>query len=392
MKLAVPREIWPGEKRVAITPDTVKKYTGLGFEVVIETGAGEYASIADDRYVDAGATIAKTAKAATEDADIILKVRPPMVEGKTNELAAYKKGATVIGLIEPYDRAELIGKMAEAGLTSFAMELVPRISRAQSMDVLSSQSNLAGYRSVIDAAHEFGRIFPMMMTAAGTLAPTRIVVVGAGVAGLQAIATGKRLGAVVSAFDVRPAVKEQVQSLGGTFIEVEDDDAATAETAGGYAREMSDDYKKKQAAKLKEVLAKTDIVITTALIPGRPAPEIVTADMVAGMKNGSIIIDLAAERGGNVAGVKPGESTMTENGVKIIGPSNIVSSVAADATAMYAKNLLNFVTLMVDGEKKEMVINREDQIIAETMLTQNGKMVHPKFGGEAEKETEAENG
>ena len=392
MKLAVPREIWPGEKRVAITPDTVKKYTGLGFEVVIESGAGAHASIADDRYIDAGATIAKTAKDATGDANVILKVRPPMVEGKTNELAAYKKGATVIGLIEPYDRADLITKMAEAGLTSFAMELVPRISRAQSMDVLSSQSNLAGYRAVIDAAHEFGRIFPMMMTAAGTLAPTRIVVVGAGVAGLQAIATGKRLGAVVSAFDVRPAVKEQVQSLGGTFIEVEDDDAATAETAGGYAREMSDDYKKKQAAKLKDVLAKTDIVITTALIPGRPAPEIVTADMVAGMKNGSIIIDLASERGGNVAGVKPGESTVTDNGVKIIGPSNIVSSVAADATAMYAKNLLNFVTLMVDGEKKEMVFNREDQIVAETMLTQDGKMVHPKFGGDAEKETEAENG
>jgi NAD(P) transhydrogenase subunit alpha len=235
---------------------------------------------------------------------------------------------------------------------------------------------------VIDAAYEFGRIFPMMMTAAGTLAPTRVVIVGAGVAGLQAIATAKRMGAVVSAFDVRPAVKEQVQSLGGTFIEVEDDEAETAETAGGYAREMSDDYKKKQAAKLKEVLAKTDIVITTALIPGRPAPEIVTADMVAGMKDGSIIIDLAAERGGNVAGVKPGETTITANGVKIIGPSNIVSSVPTDATAMYAKNLLNFVTLMVDRDKKELAFNREDQIIADTMLTHDGKIVHPKFGGE----------
>jgi NAD(P) transhydrogenase subunit alpha len=382
MKLAVPKEIWPGEKRVAITPDTVKKFTGLGFEVVIETGAGENASIADDRYTDAGATIAKTAKTAVADADIVLKVRPPMVEGKTNELAAYKKGAAVIGLIEPYDRAELIGKMAEAGVTSFAMELVPRISRAQSMDVLSSQSNLAGYRAVIDAAYEFGRIFPMMMTAAGTLAPTRVVIVGAGVAGLQAIATAKRMGAVVSAFDVRPAVKEQVQSLGGTFIEVEDDEAASAETAGGYAREMSDDYKKKQAAKLKDVLAKTDIVITTALIPGRPAPEIVTADMVAGMKDGSIIIDLAAERGGNVAGAKVGETIITDNGVKLIGPSNIVSSVPTDATAMYAKNLLNFVTLMVDSEKKELAFNREDQIIADTMLTHDGKIVHPKFGGE----------
>jgi len=382
MKLAVPKEIWPGEKRVAITPDTVKKFTGLGFEVVIETGAGENASIADDRYADAGATIAKTAKTAVADADIVLKVRPPMVEGKTNELATYKKGAAVIGLIEPYDRAELIGKMAEAGVTSFAMELVPRISRAQSMDVLSSQSNLAGYRAVIDAAYEFGRIFPMMMTAAGTLAPTRVVIVGAGVAGLQAIATAKRMGAVVSAFDVRPAVKEQVQSLGGTFIEVEDDEAETAETAGGYAREMSDAYKQKQAAKLKDVLAKTDIVITTALIPGRPAPEIVTADMVAGMKDGSIIIDLAAERGGNVAGVKVGETIITENGVKLIGPSNIVSSVPTDATAMYAKNLLNFVTLMVDSEKKELAFNREDQIIADTMLTHDGKIVHPKFGAQ----------
>ncbi|OSQ38268.1 Re/Si-specific NAD(P)(+) transhydrogenase subunit alpha [Thalassospira mesophila] len=391
MKLAVPKEIWPGEKRVAITPDTVKKFTGLGFEVVIETGAGENASIADDRYIDAGATIAKTARVATDNADVVLKVRPPMVEGKINELATYKKGAAVIGLFDPYDRAELIGKMAEAGVTSFAMELVPRISRAQSMDVLSSQSNLAGYRSVIDAAYEFGRIFPMMMTAAGTLAPTRVVIVGAGVAGLQAIATAKRMGAVVSAFDVRPAVKEQVQSLGGTFIEVEDDEAETAETAGGYAREMSDDYKKKQADKLKDVLAKTDIVITTALIPGRPAPEIVTADMVAGMKDGSIIIDLAAERGGNVAGVKLGETTITANGVKIIGPANIVSSVPTDATAMYARNLLNFVTLMVDGEKKELAFNREDQIIADTMLTHDGKIVHPKFGGEAMSE-EASNG
>ncbi len=271
--------------------------------------------------------------------------------------------------------------MAAAGVSSFAMELMPRISRAQSMDVLSSQSNLAGYRAVLDAAHEFGRIYPMMMTAAGTLPPARVVIVGAGVAGLQAIATAKRLGAVVSAFDVRPAVKEQVQSLGGTFIEVEDD-AADGETAGGYAKEMSDEYKAKQAAKLKEVLAKTDIVITTALIPGRPAPEIVTADMVAGMKPGSVIIDLAAERGGNVAGAKLGETVVTDNGVKIIGPENITSSVATDATAMYAKNLLNFITLSVDKEKGTLAFNAEDQIIAETMLTRDGKVVHPKFGGE----------
>jgi NAD(P) transhydrogenase subunit alpha len=380
MKLAVPKEIWPGEKRVAITPETVKKLKGLGFEVVIETGAGQQASIPDDRFSDAGATIAKTAKTALKDADVVLKVRPPMVEGKTDEIASCKKGAMVIALIEPYDRAELLQKMADAGLTSFAMELIPRISRAQSMDVLSSQSNLAGYRAVLDAAHEFNRIFPMMMTAAGTLAPARVVVVGAGVAGLQAIATAKRLGAVVSAFDVRPAVKEQVESLGGTFIEVEDDNAADAETSGGYAKEMSEDYKKKQAEKLRDVLTKTDIVITTALIPGRPAPEIVTAEMVAGMKPGSVIVDLAAERGGNVAGAKLGEAVQTDNGVTIIGSANIASSVAADASAMYAKNLLNFVTLLVDGEKKELVINTEDQIIAETMLTRDGKVVHPKFG------------
>ncbi len=381
MKLAVPKEIWPGERRVAVTPDTVKKLIGLGFDVAIEAGAGINAAIPDDRFADAGATIAKTMKTTVKDADVILKVRPPVVDGKTDELAAYKKGAAVIALLDPYDRKDLIEKMAAAGVSSFAMELMPRISRAQSMDVLSSQSNLAGYRAVLDAAHEFGRIYPMMMTAAGTLPPARVVIVGAGVAGLQAIATAKRLGAVVSAFDVRPAVKEQVQSLGGTFIEVEDD-TADGETAGGYAKEMSDEYKAKQAAKLKEVLAKTDIVITTALIPGRPAPEIVTADMVAGMKPGSVIIDLAAERGGNVAGAKLGETVVTDNGVKIIGPENITSSVATDATAMYAKNLLNFITLSVDKEKGTLAFNAEDQIIAETMLTRDGKVVHPKFGGE----------
>ncbi len=382
MKLAVPKEIWPGEKRVAVTPDTVKKLIGLGFDVAIEAGAGTDAAIPDDRFADAGATIVKTMKATVKDADVILKVRPPVVDGKTDELAAYKKGAAVIALLDPYDRKDLIEKMAAAGVSSFAMELMPRISRAQSMDVLSSQSNLAGYRSVIDAAHEFGRIYPMMMTAAGTLPPARIVIVGAGVAGLQAIATAKRLGAVVSAFDVRPAVKEQVQSLGGTFIEVDEDDAADGETSGGYAKEMSDEYKAKQAAKLKDVLAKTDIVITTALIPGRPAPQIVTADMVAGMKPGSVIIDLAAERGGNVAGAKLGETIVTANGVKIIGPENITSSVATDATAMYAKNLLNFITLSVDKDKGTLTFDPKDQIIAETMLTCDGKVVHPKFGGE----------
>ncbi|HCW66009.1 MULTISPECIES: Re/Si-specific NAD(P)(+) transhydrogenase subunit alpha [Thalassospira] len=383
MKLAVPKEIWPGEKRVAVTPETVKKLKSLGFDVAIEAGAGIDAAIPDDRFVDAGATIAKTMKTTVKDADVIFKVRPPVIDGKTNELTAYKKGAAVVALLEPFDRKELLDAMAKAGVDGYSMELMPRISRAQSMDVLSSQSNLAGYRAVLEAAHQFGRIYPMMMTAAGTLAPARVLVVGAGVAGLQAIATAKRLGAVVSAFDVRPAVKEQVQSLGGTFIEVEDDEADAAETSGGYAKEMSDDYKKKQADKLKEVLAKTDIVITTALIPGRPAPEIVTADMVAGMKPGSVIIDLAAERGGNVAGVKLGQTITTANGVKLIGSENITSAVATDATAMYAKNLLNFITLSVDTEKGALVFNGEDQIIAETRLTHDGKIVHPKFGGEA---------
>ncbi len=382
MKLAVPKEIWPGEKRVAVTPETVKKLKALGFDVAIEAGAGLDAAIPDDRFVDAGATIAKTMKITVKDADVIFKVRPPVIDGKTNELTAYKKGAAVVALLEPFDRKDLIDAMAQAGVDGYSMELMPRISRAQSMDVLSSQSNLAGYRAVLDAAHEFGRIYPMMMTAAGTLPPARIVVVGAGVAGLQAIATAKRLGAVVSAFDVRPAVKEQVQSLGGTFIEVEDDNAADAETSGGYAKEMSDDYKKKQAEKLKEVLTKTDIVITTALIPGRPAPEIVTDDMVAGMKPGSVIIDLAAERGGNVAGVKLGETVITANGVKLVGPENITSSVATDAAAMYAKNLLNFITLSVDKEKGALVFDGEDQIVKETRLTHDGKVVHPKFGGE----------
>ena len=298
---------------------------------------------------------------------------------KVNELALLKEGTILIGLLEPYDHKDHLQLYADQKIQAFSMELVPRISRAQSMDVLSSQSNLAGYKAVLDAATEFSRIYPMLMTAAGTVPPARIVVVGAGVAGLQAIATARRLGAVVSAFDVRPAAKEQVESLGASFIEVEDENADDAETAGGYAKEMSEDYKRRQAAKLHEVLKKTDIVITTALIPGRPAPLIVTEEMVADMKPGSVLVDLAVERGGNVAGVKLDEIVVTPNGAKLVGHGNVPARVATDATNLYAKNLLNFVTPMIDQDNASIHVNLEDEIIAGTLLTQNGAIIHPNF-------------
>ena len=381
MKIAIPKERWPGETRAAASPESVKKYTALGLEVVVETGAGVRAALPDAAYKAAGAKIARSLSACLNDADIVLKVRRPLGEGegKVNELALIKEGAILIGLLEPYDHKDHLQLYAKQKIQAFSMELVPRISRAQSMDVLSSQSNLAGYRAVLDAAGEFSRIYPMLMTAAGTVPPARIVVIGAGVAGLQAIATARRLGAVVSAFDVRPAAKEQVESLGASFINVEDDNAAEAETAGGYAKEMSEDYKRRQAAKLHEVLKKTDIVITTALIPGRPAPLIVTEAMVADMKPGSVLVDLAAERGGNVAGVKPDEIVVTPNGAKLVGHVNVPARVATDATNLYAKNLLNFVTPMIDQDNASLHVNPEDEIIAGTLLTQNGAVIHPNF-------------
>ncbi|MGP1395240.1 MAG: Re/Si-specific NAD(P)(+) transhydrogenase subunit alpha [Inquilinaceae bacterium] len=382
MKIAIPKEIRPHELRVAASPETVKKFKGLGFDVTVETGAGDGASIPDSAFQDAGATIAPSAAEALSDADIVLKVQRPMVAGedKTDELGMMKRGAILVAALDPYDTRESLDAYAKAGVDAFAMELMPRISRAQSMDVLSSQSNLAGYKAVLDGAAEYGRALPMMMTAAGTVPPAKIMVMGAGVAGLQAIATARRMGAVVSATDVRPAVKEQVQSLGATFVAVEDDEFRQAETSGGYAKEMSDAYKEKQAALIAETIKKQDIVICTALIPGRKAPVLVTEDMVKTMKPGSVIVDLAVERGGNCPLSKPGK-VVVKHGVKIVGHVNVPSRVAVSASLLYAKNLLNFLSPMVDGETGTLKIDWDDDTVKGTALTRDGRIVHPAFGG-----------
>lgn len=375
MKIAVPRESRAHEKRVAATPETVKKYRDLGFEVVVEAGAGLGAAITDDAFKAAGAEIAADAAATLAGADLVLKVQAP----DEAETAALPKGATLVAMLSPYTNRDLVKRLAAAGVTTFAMELVPRITRAQSMDVLSSQSNLAGYRAVIDAAAEFGRAMPMMMTAAGTVPPARVLVLGAGVAGLQAIATARRLGGVVSAFDVRPAVKEQVESLGASFVDVPSDEAASAETKGGYAREMSDAYKARQAQVLADHVKKNDMVITTAQIPGKPAPVLITEEMVASMKPGSVIVDLASETGGNCALTRHGEVVETPGGVRIVAFPNVPARVAVNAAQLYAKNLLTFVTLMVDKETKALKVDTADEIIAGTLLTRGGAVVHPNF-------------
>lgn len=375
MKIAVPRESRAHEKRVAATPETVKKYRDLGFEVVVEAGAGLGAAITDDAFKAAGAEIAADAAATLAGADLVLKVQAP----DEAETAALPKGATLVAMLSPYTNRDLVKRLAAAGVTAFAMELVPRITRAQSMDVLSSQSNLAGYRAVIDAAAEFGRAMPMMMTAAGTVPPARVLVLGAGVAGLQAIATARRLGGVVSAFDVRPAVKEQVESLGASFVDVPSDEAASAETKGGYAREMSDAYKARQAQVLADHVKKNDMVITTAQIPGKPAPVLITEEMVASMKPGSVIVDLASETGGNCALTRHGEVVETPGGVRIVAFPNVPARVAVNAAQLYAKNLLTFVTLMVDKETKALKVDTADEIIAGTLLTRGGAVVHPNF-------------
>ena len=379
MKLAIAKERRANESRVAATPDTVKRLKGLGLDIVIEAGAGAGASISDQAYADAGAQIAPDATAALQDADIVLKVARPLTaaEGGSDEIQAMKRGAVLVAMLDPYRNRELVRALADQGVSAFAMELVPRITRAQSMDVLSSQANLAGYKAVLDAAAEFGRAFPMMMTAAGTIAPAKIFVMGAGVAGLQAIATARRLGAVVSATDVRPAAKEQVESLGASFVMVESEETKQAETSGGYAKEMSEDYKRKQAALVAEHIKKQDIVICTALIPGRPAPRLVSAEMVHSMKPGSVIVDLAVENGGNCELSQPGK-VVDANGVKIVGWANVPSRVAVDATSLYARNLLNFHGLIVakDGTLK---IDPEDEIIKGSLLTRDGRIVHPAF-------------
>lgn len=371
--IAIAKETADYEKRVAATPETVKKLAALGARVVVEKGAGDASSISDKSYQDAGATIADSYAGAVADADMVLKVQAGLAD-----LEGLKKSAVLVGLFAPYQNADLLKATANKGVTAFSMELVPRITRAQAMDVLSSQSNLAGYKAVLDAAEHFNRAFPMMMTAAGTIAPARIFVMGAGVAGLQAIATAKRLGAVVSATDVRPASKEQVESLGGTFIAVQDEEFKAAETAGGYAKEMSAEYKAKQAALVEETIAKQDIVITTALIPGRPAPKLITAKMVESMKPGSVIVDLAVESGGNCELSEAGK-VVVKNGVTIVGHKNVPSRLATDASSLYSRNILNLLNLVIDKETQSLNINWEDDIIKGITLTKDGSIIHPNF-------------
>ena len=377
MRIAVVKENASVEPRVSASPDTVKRYVSLGGEVVVAKGAGLASGVSDADYEGAGASVVADNAAAVSGADIVLAVRRP----EASALSGIKPGALVIAIADPYGNEAALSEIAGTGASLFAMELMPRITRAQVMDVLSSQANLAGYRAVIDASAEFGRAFPMMMTAAGTVPAARVFVMGAGVAGLQAIATARRLGAVVSATDVRPASKEQVESLGAKFIAVEDDEFKQAETAGGYAKQMSAEYQAKQAALTASHLAKQDIVITTALIPGRPAPKLITADMVAAMKPGSVLIDLAVERGGNVEGAVPGEVVTTANGVKIVGFLNVPGRLAATASQLYAKNLYAFVETLVNKDTKSLNVKWDDELVKATLLTKGGAVVHSSFGG-----------
>ena len=380
MKISIPKERRAHERRVAATPETVKKFVALGIDVAIEAGAGEASRITDAAYEAAGATIVSDVAQLLSDADVVLKVQRPLSanEEGLNELALMKRGALLIAVLSPYNAPEAVQQYADAGITAMALEFVPRITRAQSMDVLSSQSNLAGYRAVIEAIHVYDRAMPMMMTAAGTIAPARVMVLGAGVAGLQAIATAKRLGAIVSATDVRAASKEQVESLGGKFVIVESEEVANAETAGGYAKEMSDDYKRRQAELVADTLKKQDIAICTALIPGRKAPTLINDDMVRSMRPGSVIVDLAAEQGGNCTLTKPGE-IIEIDGVTIIGLFNIPSRLSADASALFSKNLLNYLTPLFDAETKQLNINWQDEIVTAATLTRDGQIVHPAF-------------
>ena len=371
MKIAVPKERRAGEARVSATPDTVKKLIQLGFDVVVESGAGEGASIADAQYAEAGAAIAADAAAVYGAGDVVLKVQRPT----DDEVALLKTGAVLISALSALTDKPLMEKLAQRNVTAFAMELVPRITRAQSMDILSSQANLAGYKAVLDGVNHFTRAVPMMMTAAGTIAPARFLVLGAGVAGLQAIATAKRLGGVVHAFDVRPAVKEQVESLGGKFVEV-DADAGDAETKGGYAKEMGEDYKRKQAEKIAEVLKKTDIAICTALIPGKPAPVLIPEEALKGMRPGSVVVDLAVEAGGNCP-LSEFDKIVVKHGVTLVGHGNVPARLAVDASMLFAKNLLNFITPLVNKETKVLDFNWDDEILKGSCVTRDGAIVHP---------------
>ncbi|MDZ4775393.1 MAG: Re/Si-specific NAD(P)(+) transhydrogenase subunit alpha [Alphaproteobacteria bacterium] len=379
MRIAVVKERAADETRVAATPDTVKKIIAAGHSVAIESGAGDRSSFPDSELKAAGAEIATSAAAALKDADLLLKVRAP----EADELAALRKGAGVVALMNPYGAKAAVESYARQGVAALAMEFVPRITRAQSMDALSSQSNLAGYRAVIEAASLYGRGFPMMMTAAGTVAAAKVFVMGAGVAGLQAIATARRLGAIVTATDVRPAAKEQVASLGAKFVAVEDEEFKQAETAAGYAKAMSAEYQAKQAALVAEHIAKQDIVITTALIPGRAAPVLVTEAMVAAMKPGSIVIDLAVSQGGNCPVSKPDVVVDRPNGVKVAGFTNLPARLPSDSSALYAKNLLALLPLLTDKDTKAFSPAWDDEIIKGAMLTKDGAVIHPTFAPQA---------
>jgi H+-translocating NAD(P) transhydrogenase subunit alpha len=375
MRIAVLDESGQGEPRVAASPETVKKYVGMGAVVSVQKGAGLGSAVTDAEYEAAGGSIAKTAKDALKDADVLIKVKRPV----DAEIKALKKGAMAISIMDPYGNEAALAGLADAGISAFAMEFMPRITRAQVMDVLSSQANLAGYRAVVEGAQIFGRALPMMMTAAGTVPAARIFIMGVGVAGLQAIATARRMGAVVTATDVRPATKEQVESLGAKFLAVEDEEFRQAQTAGGYAKEMSKEYQAKQAELTAAHIAKQDIVITTALIPGRPAPKLVSKAMVDSMRAGSVLVDLAVERGGNVDGAKLGQIVTTANGVKIAGLADLPGRMAATASSLYAKNLFAFLETMIDKKEKKLAVNWDDELVKATLLTRDGAIVHPNF-------------
>ena len=378
MKVGIPKERRPGEARVAGSPDLVKRLSAVGVEVLVERGAGEGALVPDDILAAAGATMLPDAAGVYGDSDVVLKVRRPLTEadGGPDEVAMMKQGAVLIGMLNPFSDRDQIDAYAARRLTVFALELMPRISRAQAMDALSSQSNIAGYKAVIDAAAAYKRIFPMMMTAAGSIAPARVLVLGAGVAGLQAIATARRLGAIVSAFDVRSAAKQEVESLGAKFVEV--DSGETGDAAGGYAKEMSDDYKRRQDALIHETLKKNDIVVTTALIPGKPAPLLITEEMVKDMKLGSVIVDMATAAGGNCA-LSERDQVVEIHGVTIIGRANLPAAQAADTSTLYARNLSNVLDLLVDEETGELAIDWEDEIVKGMLITRDGEVVHPAF-------------
>jgi proton-translocating NAD(P)+ transhydrogenase subunit alpha len=374
MKIAVLKETRADETRVAASPETVKKFVGLGAEVAVQAGAGDGARFSDTEFQDAGAEVRPSAADTAQSADLVIKVQRPSSE----ELRVLGRGARLAAVLSPFDEPDSVEAYARLGVDAFALDLMPRITRAQSMDVLSSQSNLAGYKAVIDAAAYFGKALPMMMTAAGTIAPAKVFVMGAGVAGLQAIATARRLGAVVSATDVRLAAKEQVESLGATFVTVDEEAMKDAETAAGYAKEMSEDFQKRQAEFVAEHIKKQDIVITTALIPGRPAPKLISEDMVRAMRAGSVIVDLAAVQGGNVALTRPGDAIETD-GVTILGFNNVPGRLAADASSLLARNIYNFISAFWDEDKREFVVDWDDDIFKGVALTRDGAVIHPAF-------------